>query len=57
MMNEMNFSYAKVEGNFLVVRRTGCGNTTFVLNLGKNEMFGEIKVVSVKNTTFKEQGK
>ena len=45
-MNEMDFSYlAKVEGNFLVVGTTGCGNTTFVLNLGKNKIFGEIKEV------------
>ena len=43
----MNYSFdAKFEGNILVVGRTGCGKTTFVQNLGKNKMFGEIKEVT-----------
>ena len=47
MDNEMNYSFdAKFEGNILVVGRTGCGKTTFVQNLGKNKMFGEIKEVT-----------
>ena len=47
MNNEMNFSFdAKFEGNILVVERTGCGKTTFVQNLAKNKMFGEIKEVT-----------
>ena len=47
MDNEMNFSFdAKSEGNILVVERTGCGKTTFVQNLAKNKMFGEIKEVT-----------
>ena len=37
---------AKFEGNILVVGRTGCSKTTFVQNLGKNKMFGEIKEVT-----------
>ena len=42
----MNYSFdAKFEGNTLVVGRTGCGETAFVQNLGKNKMFGEIKEV------------
>ena len=44
MDNEMNYSFdAKFEGNILVVGRTGCGKKTFMQNLGKNKMFGEIK--------------
>ena len=60
MMNEMNYSYdAKFEGNISIVGRTGHGKTTFVQNLGKNKMFGEIKEVIwvSKKTTFKGQGK
>ena len=46
MDDGMNYSFdAKFEGNILVVGRTGCGKTTFVQNLGKNKMFGEIKEV------------
>ena len=42
----MNYSYdAKFEGNTLIVGRTGFCKTTFVQNLGKNKMFGEIKEV------------
>ena len=35
----------KFEGNILVEGRRGCGKTTFVQNLGKNRMFGEIEEV------------
>ena len=35
----------KFEGNILIVGRTGCGKTTFVQNLGKNELFGGISSV------------
>ena len=46
MDHEVNYTYdAKFEGNILVVGRTGCGKTTFVQNLGKNKMFGDIKEV------------
>ena len=34
-----------LKGNILVVGRTGCWKTTFVQNLGKNKMFGDIKEV------------
>ena len=44
-----------------MVGRTGCGKTTFVQNLGKNKMFGEIKEVTWLSkdldTTFKRKGK
>ena len=47
MDNEMNYSYdAKFEGSILTVGRTGCGKTTFIQDLGKNKMFGEIKEVT-----------
>ena len=43
-MNGVNYSCdGKFEGNILVVRRTGCGKTIFVQNLGKNKLFGDIK--------------
>ena len=35
----------KFEGNILIVGRTGCGKTTFVQNLGKNELFRGISSV------------
>ena len=42
----MNYNYdVKFEENILIVGRIGCGKTTFVQNLGKNKMFGEIKEV------------
>ena len=44
MDNEIKYCYdAKFEGNVLVIGRTGCSKTTFVQNLAKNRMFGEIK--------------
>ena len=47
MADEINYIYdAKFEGNTLVVGRTGCGKTTFIQNLGKNRMFGELKEVT-----------
>ena len=33
------------EGNILIVHRTGCGKTTFVQKLRKNELFGDISTV------------
>ena len=38
-------SDGKFEGNVLVVGRTGCGKTTFVQNLARNKLFGDIKEV------------
>ena len=46
-MDEINYICdAKFERNILTVGRTGCGKTTFVQNLGKNRMFGELKEVT-----------
>ena len=35
----------RFDGNILVVGRTSCEKTTFVQNLGKKQLFGDIKVV------------
>ena len=46
MAVEINYIYnGAFEGNILVVGRTGCGKTTFVQNLAKNKMFGNLKEV------------
>ena len=45
-MDEIKYTYdGKFEGNILIVSRTGCGKTTFVQNLGKNKLFGDMKEV------------
>ena len=45
-MDEIKYMYdGKLEGNILDVGRTGCGKNTFVQNLGKNKMFGDVKEV------------
>ena len=45
-MNEIKYTYdGKFEGNILIVGRTGCGKTTFVQNLGKNKLFGDVREV------------
>ena len=45
-MGEVKYLYdGKFEGNILIVGRTGCGEMTFVQNLGKNKLFGDIKEV------------
>ena len=45
-MDEIKYSYdGKFEGNILIVGRTRCGKTTFVQNLGKNKLFGNITTV------------
>ena len=45
-MNEINYMYdGKFEGSILIVGRTGCWKTTFVLNLGKNKLFGDVREV------------
>ena len=45
-MDEIKYSYdGKFEGNMLIVGRTRCGKTTFVQNLGKNKLFGDITTV------------
>ena len=46
MADEIIYNYdGKFEGNISVVRRAGCGKTTFIENLGKNRIFREIKDV------------
>ena len=41
-MDEVNYTYnQKFEGKILIVGRNGCGKTTFVQNLGKNNLFGD----------------
>ena len=45
-MDEIKYSHdGRFDGNILVVGRTGCEKTTFVQNLGKKQLFGDIKVV------------
>ena len=45
-MDEIKYSYdGNFEGNILIVGRTRCGKTTFVQNLGKNKLFGDITTV------------
>ena len=45
-MDEVNYTYdQKFEGKILSVGKTGCGKTTFVQNLCKNNLFGDIKEV------------
>ena len=37
-----NYTYdKKFDWNILIVKRTGCGKTTFIQKLGKNKKFGE----------------
>ena len=45
-MDEIKYSFdGKFEGNILIIGRTRCGKTTFVQNLGKNKLFGDIRTV------------
>ena len=45
-MDMNGYTYdAKFEGNVLVLGQTACGKTTFIQNLGKNKLFGDIKDV------------
>ena len=40
------YSYdEKFEGNVLIVDQTGCGKTTFIQNIAKNNLFGELKEI------------
>ena len=46
MVHEVNYTYdVNFEGNILAVGRRGCGKTTFIQNLGKNKLFGDIKEI------------
>ena len=59
-MDEVNCKYdGKFEGNTLNVGRDGCRKTTFVQNLGKNKLFGDIKEVHwiSKIDVSKERGR
>ena len=45
-MDEIKYSYdGTFSGNILILGRTGCEKTTFVQNLAKNQLFGDIKEV------------
>ena len=45
-MDEIKYAFdGKFQGNILIVGRSGCGKTTFVQKLGKNELFGDISTV------------
>ena len=40
-MATVDYTYdVKFEGNILVVGQTGCGKTTFIQKLAKNNLFG-----------------
>ena len=40
------YSYdGKFEGNILIVGQTDCGKTTFIQNIAKNNLFGELKEI------------
>ena len=40
------YSYdEKFEGNVLIVGQTGCGKTTFIQNIAKNNLFSELKEI------------
>ena len=42
----VNYSYdSKFEGNILIVGQTGCGKTTFMQNLAKNNLFAELNKI------------
>ena len=43
-MARVEYTYdEKFEGNVVIVGQTGCGKTTFVQNLAKNNLFGDLK--------------
>lgn len=45
-MTSVEYTYdGKFEGNILTVGQTGCGKTTFVQNLAKNDLFGELQEI------------
>lgn len=42
----MDYEYiyaGKFDVNILIVEQTGCGQTTFIQTLAKNDMFGELQ--------------
>ena len=45
-MGNVEYCYdEKFEGNILIVGQTGCGKTTFIQNIAKNSLFGELKEI------------
>ena len=45
-MDEIKYSHdGKFNGNILIVGRIGCGKTTFIQILAKNQLLGDIKEV------------
>ena len=47
-MDEMDYAYdRKFAGNILIVGRTWFGKTTFVQDIGKNKLFGDIDKVGI----------
>ena len=58
-MDEIEHTYdGKFEGNILLVGRTASGKTTFVQNLGKNNLFGDIsEVYWISKSPFQKKEK
>ena len=58
-MDEIEHTYdGKFEGNILLVGRTASGKTTFVQNLGKKYLFGDIsEVYWISKITLSEERK
>ena len=43
---DVNYCYdGKFEGNILTVGQTGCGKTTFIQNIARDNLFGELKEI------------
>ena len=46
-MDMNNYTYdGKFEGNILVLGQAACGKITFIQNLARNKLFGQIKDVT-----------
>ena len=45
MAVEYSYDDGKFEGNILLVGQTGCGKTTFIQKIAKNNLFGELKEI------------
>ena len=54
-MANVEYCYdGKFEGNILIVRQTGCGKTTLIQNIAKNDLLRGIKrnFLDIKNISF-----